>query len=75
MNTSSHRYGLSDTTPSKEILKLYYELGGDILTIGSDSHKPEHLGAYLTETMDMLKSIGFRAFCTFEKMEPIFHEL
>ncbi len=75
INTSSHRYGLSDTTPSKEILKLYYELGGEILTIGSDSHKPEHLGAYLTETMDMLKSIGFRAFCTFEKMEPIFHEL
>ena len=41
VNTSSYRYGLSDFTPSRDILKLYWELGGQILTIGSDSHKPE----------------------------------
>ena len=46
LNTSYHRYGLDDTTPSVKILKLYHELGGDIITIGSDSHKPEHLGKY-----------------------------
>ena len=40
VNTSSYRYGLSDLTPSRDILKLYWELGGQILTIGSDSHKP-----------------------------------
>ena len=50
VNTSSHRYGLSDTTPSIDILKLYRKLGGTILTIGSDSHKPEHLGTYIEET-------------------------
>ena len=33
VNTSSHRYGLSDMTPSRDILKLYKELGGTILTI------------------------------------------
>ena len=45
LNTSSVRYGLSDLTPSTEILRLYRDLGGRILTLGSDSHKPEHLGA------------------------------
>ena len=38
VNTSSHRYGLDGTTPSVEILKLYRQLGGRIITIGSDSH-------------------------------------
>ena len=47
INTSSHRYGLKDSQPSRDILKLYKELGGKIITIGSDSHKPEHLGAIL----------------------------
>ena len=37
INTSSFRYGLEDLTPSKEILKLYQELGGTIITIGSDA--------------------------------------
>ncbi len=75
INTSSHRYGLKDSTPSKEILQLYYKLGGRILTIGSDSHKPEHLGAYIGETKTLLKSIGFETFCTYDKMQPVFHAL
>lgn len=75
VNTSSARYGLSDTTPSRAILELYQKLGGRILTLGSDSHKPEHLGACMKETKEMLKSLGFRKFCTFEKMQPVFHAL
>lgn len=75
VNTSSYRYGLSDTTPSMDILKLYRELGGKIITIGSDSHKPEHLGAYIKETKELLKSLGYTQFCTYKNMSPIFHDL
>ncbi|HIX25119.1 MAG TPA: histidinol-phosphatase HisJ family protein [Candidatus Lachnoclostridium avicola] len=75
LNTSFHRYGLSDSMPSREILKLYRELGGEIITIGSDSHKPEHLGAYIDEGHEILKSLGYKQFCTFENMKPIFHDL
>lgn len=75
VNTSSHRYGLSDPTPCKDILKLYRSIGGSILTIGSDSHKPEHLGAYIPETKELLKDLGYRQFCTFESMAPVFHDL
>lgn len=74
-NTSFHRYGLADTTPSREILELYRELGGRIITLGSDSHKPEHLGAYMQEGKELLKSMGFGEFCTYEGMEPVFHPL
>lgn len=75
VNTSSHRYGLSDMTPSKDILRLYKDLGGKIITIGSDSHKKEHLGAYYTETVEALRHLGFDSFCTFDNMQPVWHSL
>lgn len=74
-NTSCHRYGLSDTTPSVEILKLYRSMGGEIITIGSDSHAPAHLGSYIREAKQLLKSLGYRYFCTYEQMRPFFHSL
>lgn len=75
INTSTHRYGLKGIMPSEEILSLYRSLGGEIITIGSDSHKPEHLGAYIRETKELLKQKGFKQFCTYEKMKPFFHDL
>ena len=75
INTSSHRYGVADSTPSKQILTMYHEMGGEILTLGSDSHAPAHLGTYMEESKKLLKEIGFRPFCTYEKMQPVFHEL
>lgn len=81
LNTSSVRYkihnaqGEQELTPSREILALYKELGGRIITTGSDSHKPEHLGAYIAEQSQELLKLGFKEICTFEKMQPIFHKL
>lgn len=75
VNTSSHRYGLSDSMPSADLLRLYRDLGGSILTIGSDSHAPAHLGAYIRQGKEQLKELGFRDFCTYERMEPVFHPL
>ena len=75
INTSNHRYGLKDLTPSRDILRLYRELGGQIITVGSDSHKPEHLGAYIDESREELKKLGFEEFCTYEKMVPKYCKL
>ena len=81
LNTSSVRYkihnaqGEHELTPSNDILAIYKELGGRIITVGSDSHKPEHLGAYIAEQSQELKKLGFKEICTFEKMQPIFHKL
>lgn len=75
VNTSSFRYGINDLTPSREILKLYRRLGGSIVTIGSDSHKPEHLGVYIPQSMEVLKELGFEYYCTYKKMQPECHVL
>lgn len=75
INTSFHRYGLTESMPSAQLLQLYRDLGGTIITIGSDSHRPEHLGAYIQEAKNQLKGLGFQTFCTYSRMQPVFHDL
>ena len=75
VNTSNFRYKLPDLTPSRDILKLYKELGGTVISLGSDSHREEHLGHKILDIKEELKKLGYNKFCTFDKMKPIFHEL
>ncbi len=75
VNTSGFHYKIGDFHPSKSILKRYYDLGGKIITIGSDSHTPGRVGDKVDEAKEALKTIGFKEFCTFENMKPIFHQL
>ncbi len=74
-NTSSARYGLKDHTPCTQILKMFRDLGGEIITIGSDSHAKSHLGYDIERTKQILKDLGYEYFCTFSQMKPIFHKL
>ena len=75
LNTSSFKYKLKDTMPSRSILQLYHDLGGHILTIGSDTHETQHLADHFTEVRHLLREIGFKEFCTFEQRQPVFHSL
>lgn len=76
LNTSSWHYGLKDTTPSKAVLKLYKDLGGKIITVGSDGHTARYLADHVKEGYRILKEeIGFKEICTFDHMEPKFHLL
>ena len=75
INTSSFRYGLRDLTPSRRLLERYRDLGGELLTIGSDAHSPEHLADHIPEVRDLLETMGFRWFCTFAGMKPVWHTL
>lgn len=74
INTSSWHYGLKDTQPAREILKLYKDLGGKILTFGSDAHQTKYLADHFTEARNIVcGEIGLKEFCTFTKMKPEFH--
>ncbi len=76
LNTASWRYQLEDLQPRREILRLYRDLGGEILTIGSDAHRPERLAGNFDEARAILRDeLGFRRFCTFVHGQPVFHEL
>ncbi len=74
INTSSWHYGLVDTQPSKQILKLYKDLGGKIITFGSDAHSTKYLADHFEDARKIIRDeIGIREFCTFERMVPTFH--
>lgn len=75
LNTSGIRYMLGDYHPSIEIMKLYHDLGGEIVTLGSDSHVPEHIAFDFENALKHLKDIGFEYISSFEKMKPVFHKI
>ena len=75
LNMSCVKYKLPDLTPCKAIIQRYYDLGGRIITIGSDSHNPGELAAHFDQGKAELRKIGFKEFCTFKDMKPIFHTL
>lgn len=75
LNTSCFRYNLPDLTPSQNILKLYKQLGGEIITVGSDSHNPQQVAAKFEYVHNVLKDIGFKYICRFSKMNPEFIKL
>ncbi|MEH7011490.1 histidinol-phosphatase HisJ family protein [Neobacillus niacini] len=71
INTSGLRTGLKQTLPSIEIIQQYKDLGGEILTIGSDSHTAESVGANLSDALSIAKECGFNYIYKFEKRNPI----
>lgn len=74
-NTGGIKYGLGHPNPCEEVLSRYRELGGEIITIGSDAHEPRHM-AYAFETMpELLKSCGFRYYTVFKDRTPEFIKL
>ena len=72
LNTAGFKYGLGFPNPHTDILKRYKELGGEILTIGSDGHKPEHLAYDFQKVPDILKECGFEYYTIFKKRQPEF---
>ncbi|MBO4458142.1 MAG: histidinol-phosphatase HisJ family protein [Butyrivibrio sp.] len=61
--------------PNTEILKRYKELGGRIITFGSDAHKADAVAGSFNKARMMALACGFDEYCTFEKKIPIFHRL
>lgn len=63
-----------DFLPHAEYLRRFKELGGEIVTIGSDAHTADRVGQYSGRACQMLKDI-FGYVCTFEDRKPVFHKL
>ena len=74
LNTSSFSV-LGEFVPANCILSRYLELGGEIITLGSDSHYPSRVGEKIHDAKELLRSLGFKYVCTFSDMNPIFHTL
>ncbi len=75
INTSPLNKGLSRTNPCIEIVKRYRELGGEIITIGSDAHTVSNVGGHFDVARDILLSCGFRYYTVFSQRKAAMKEL
>ena len=60
--------------PDEAYLRRFKELGGEIVTVGSDAHSFDRVGQYCKEACELVNQI-FGHICTFEDRKPIFHKL
>lgn len=72
INTSGYRYGENRVYPAFDIIKKYFDLGGEIITIGSDSHRKGDITKDFKVAYDILERLDVKYISSFEKMEPKF---
>ncbi len=75
LNMAGLKYGLPYAHPCKEVLKRYRELGGEIITVGSDGHKPEHIAYDFHKVSEILKECNFTFYTEFSSRKPIFKQI
>jgi len=69
VNTSGLRQGLGETFPAEQVIRRYAELGGRCMSIGSDAHRAEDIGAGLPQAVDLLRSAGVQAVAMFRSRQ------
>ena len=61
--------------PDAKWLRMYRSLGGEIITLGTDAHSRRYVGCAIRERQRLLRECGFTRFCTFERLQPVWHAL
>lgn len=72
INTSGLRQELGKTIPDEKYVQKFRQLGGELLTIGSDSHGTADLGKGIAEGIETAKRAGFTKITCFKKRKPTF---
>ncbi|MDD6436241.1 MAG: histidinol-phosphatase HisJ family protein [Clostridiales bacterium] len=72
VNTAGLKYKMPYPNPSKEIVKRYRELGGEIITVSSDAHRPEHIAYDFGGMSDFLTDCGFKYYTIFNNRKKTF---
>ena len=71
VNTGGYKYGLDTTNPCREIILRYRELGGTIITFGSDAHDPKYLTYEFEKAAELVRSCGFHSYYIFKDRKPV----
>lgn len=72
INTGGYKYNLGDPNPSFEVIKRYRDLGGELITIGSDAHEAGILQYEFDKLSHLLIECGFKYHAIFKQRTPIF---
>lgn len=71
INTSGLRQPIGKTMPTENYVRRYRELGGELLTLGSDAHFTEHVGANIDDGYEIAESCGFEYVTYFKNRKPV----
>jgi len=71
INSSGLRQTPQAPYPSAPILQLYRELGGQLITLGSDAHQPGHLAEGLAESWEVAEKAGRFRPVSFQARTPV----
>ena len=75
INTGGLAYGLGYPNPHPDILRRYHQMGGEIITVGSDAHEPGRLAYEFECARKILLKCGFSHYTIFENRKPKFIKL
>lgn len=75
INTSGLRQKYGRAFPDFRYIKLFRDLGGEIISIGSDSHCTEDLGKGVREGAELAREAGFTRLTYFKERNPLFVKL
>jgi histidinol-phosphatase (PHP family) len=75
LNTSGFKHQLNNPHPNRTVINRYRELGGEIITLGSDSHTPDTLSKYFDKAREILLDAGFKYYTIFKNRKPEFIKL
>ena len=75
MNMAGMKYGLGFPNPHPDVIRRYKELGGEIVTIGADAHRPEHVAFDYEQAGEILAGCGFSYYAEFKGRKPVFRRI
>lgn len=75
VNSSGLRQPPKEPYPSLAVLRWYRELGGELLTVGSDAHHTAQLGSGMAHVLDLACKAGFQAIASFADRQPLWMDL
>lgn len=71
INTSALRMNVQEVHPAPAALRWYREMGGELLTIGSDGHRPTNVGYELATALDLARAAGFTRLASYEQRKVV----
>lgn len=75
VNTKALYSGMPQPNPDINMLKRFRELGGEIITFGSDAHKAADISNKFDTAADIVRAAGFTSYCIFKNRKPVFYNL
>ena len=66
INMGGLKYPINKPSPDLETIIRYKELGGKLVSVGSDSHYAERIGINIDKAYDIARQAGFKAVATFK---------